>query len=63
MKSPFKGSHSPAVASGLKLVASGVSIRKAAKLAGCSFGGLAKAIARKRKADHFPAGFRPLNDD
>ena len=49
MKSPFKGTHSPAVAAGLKLVASGESIRKAAKLAGCSFGGLAKAIARRRK--------------
>lgn len=49
MKSPFKGTHSPAVAAGLKLVAGGESIRNAAKLAGCSFGGLAKAIARKRK--------------
>ena len=47
--SPFKGTHSPAVSAGLKLVASGVSIRNAAKLAGCSFGGLAKAIARRRK--------------
>lgn len=49
MKSPFKGTHSPAVAVGLKLVAGGKSIRNAAKLAGCSFGGLAKAIARRRK--------------
>ena len=49
MKSPFKGMNSPTVAAGLKLVASGESIRNAAKLAGCSFGGLAKAIARKRK--------------
>ena len=48
-RSNFKGTHSPAVAAGLRLVASGVSIRNAAKLAGCSFGGLAKAIARKRK--------------
>ena len=49
MKSPFKGTHSAAVAAGLKLVASGESIRNAAKRAGCSFGGLAKAIARQRK--------------
>ena len=49
--SPFKGTHSTAVAAGLKLVASGVSIRNAAKLAGCSFGGLAKAIARKRRKE------------
>lgn len=47
--SPLKGTHSATVAAGMKLVASGVSIRNAAKLAGCSFGGLAKAIARKRK--------------
>ena len=49
MKSPFKGMNSPAVAAGLKLVASGKSIRKAAQIAGCSPGGLWKAIVRQRK--------------
>lgn len=49
MKSPFKGTHSPAVAAALALVASGESIRKAAQIAGCSPGGLWKAIARQRK--------------
>ena len=49
MASHLKGKLKPEVKKAMKLIAEGKSYREAAKLAGCSFGGLAKAIARRRK--------------
>lgn len=47
--SHLKGQLSPHIVLALALVASGESIRKAAQIAGCSHGGLWKAIVRQRK--------------
>lgn len=47
--SHLKGQLSPHITLALALVASGESIRKAAQIAGCSPGGLWKAIVRQRK--------------
>ena len=49
MASHLKGQLSPHIILALALVASGESIRKAAQIAGCSPGGLWKAIVRQRQ--------------
>ena len=49
MASHLKGKLKPEVKKAMKLIAEGKSYREAAKLAGCSFGGISKAMGRKRK--------------